>query len=79
MVHAVINEPLNKSGRATMRIKIVKCEARNAVNIGNINKFRNDAVDDFKLIDAEHDLFRGFLNSHTDLLGKKSCYYKFHK
>jgi hypothetical protein len=45
-----------------MRIKIVKCEARNAVNIGNIDKFRNEAVDDFKLMDAGHDLFRGSLS-----------------
>jgi hypothetical protein len=44
-----------------MRIKIVKCKARNAVNIGNIDKFRNEAVDDFKLMDAGHDLFRGSL------------------
>ena len=57
-----IREPLNKSGRVAMRIKIVKCEARNAVNIGNIDKFRNDAVDDYKLMDASHDLFRGSLN-----------------
>jgi len=57
-----------------MRIKIVKCEARNAVNIGNIDKFRavgdsasfpeelpagcNEAIDDFKLKDAGYDLFR---------------------
>ena len=45
-----------------MRIKIVKGEARNAVNIGNIDKFRNEAVGDFKLMDAGHDLFRGSLN-----------------
>ena len=44
-----------------MRIKIVKCEARNAVNIGNIDKFRNKAVGDFKIMDAGHDLFRGSL------------------
>jgi hypothetical protein len=44
-----------------MRIKIVKCEARNAVNIENIDKFRNEAVGDFKLMDADHDLFRGSL------------------
>jgi len=60
-----------------MKIKIVKCEARNAVNIGNIDKFRalrdsasfpeevplgcNEAIDDFKLMDAGHDLFRGSL------------------
>jgi hypothetical protein len=55
-------ESLNKSGRAAMRIKIVKCEARNAVNIGNIDKFRNEAVGDSKLMDAGHDLFRGSLN-----------------
>jgi hypothetical protein len=60
-----------------MRIKIVKCddsrdgrgramsgtiaEARNAVNIGNIDKFCNEAVGDFKLMGAGHDLFRGSL------------------
>jgi hypothetical protein len=44
-----------------MRIKIVKCEARNAVNIENIDKFRNKAVGDYKLMDAGHDLFRGSL------------------
>jgi hypothetical protein len=44
-----------------MRMKIVKCEARNAVNIGNIDKFRNEAVDDFKLMGAGHDLFRDSL------------------
>ena len=42
-----------------MRIKIVKYEARNSVNIGNINKFRNEAVGDSKLMDAGHNLFRG--------------------
>ena len=47
-----------------MRIKVVKCEARNAVNIGNISKFRNEAVGDFELMDAGHDLFR-FLNIVT--------------
>ena len=57
-----------------MRMKIIKYEARNAVNIGNIDKFCalkiadrqseevplgcNDVVDDFKLINAVHDLFR---------------------
>ena len=46
-----------------MRIKIVKCEARNAVNIGNIDKFRNKAVGDFKIMDAGHDLFRGSLSN----------------
>jgi len=45
-----------------MRIKIVKCEARNAVNIENIDKFRNEAIDDFKLMDSDHDLFRGSLS-----------------
>ena len=70
-------ELLNKSGRAAMRIKIVKCddsrdgggratsgtvaEARNAVNIGNIYKFRNEVVGDFELEDTGHDLFRGSL------------------
>ena len=44
-----------------MRFKIVKCKARNAVNIGYIYKFCNAAVDDFKLIDAVHDLIRGSL------------------
>jgi hypothetical protein len=44
-----------------MRIKIVKCEARNAVNIENIDKFRNEAVGDSKLMEADHDLFRGSL------------------
>ena len=54
-----------------------KCKARNAVNIGNIDKFRalrdsasvpeevlsgcNKAVGDFKLMDAGHDLFSGSL------------------
>jgi hypothetical protein len=42
-----------------MRIKIAKCEARNAVDTGNIDKFRNEAVGDYKLMDAGHDLFRG--------------------
>jgi len=51
-----------------MRIKIVKCEARNAVNIGNIDKFRNEAIDDFKLMDAGHDLFRGSLDIYPDYL-----------
>ena len=46
-----------------MRIKIVKCEAQNAVNIGNISKFCNEAADDFKLMDAGHDLFRGSLDA----------------
>ena len=46
-----------------MRIKIVKCKARNAVNIGNIDKFLNKAVGDFKLMDAGHDLFRGSLKN----------------
>ena len=59
-----IKEALNKPGRAAMRIKIVECEARNAVNIGNISKFRNEAVGDFELMDAGHDLFR-FLNIVT--------------
>ena len=40
-----------------MRIKTDKCEARNAVNIGNIDKFRNEPVGDFKLMGAGHDLF----------------------
>ena len=44
LYHLPFQESLNKSGRATMRIKIVKCEARNAVNIGNIDQFRNKAV-----------------------------------
>ena len=57
----LFKEPLNKSGRATMRIKIDKCETRNAVNIVNIGKFRNEAVGEFKLMDAGHDLFRGSL------------------
>jgi hypothetical protein len=60
----IIKEPLNKSGRAAMRIKIVKCEARNAVNIGNIDKFCNEAVGGFKLMDAGHDLFRGSLGDY---------------
>jgi hypothetical protein len=47
LTQSIIKEPLNKSGRAAMRIKIAKCEARNAVNIGNIDKFRNEAVGDF--------------------------------
>ena len=51
-----------------MRIKIVKCEARNAVNIGNIDKFRNEAVGDFKLMDAGHDLFRGSLIRSFDTI-----------
>ena len=45
-----------------MRIKIVKFKARNAVNIGNIDKFRNEAVGDFKLVGVGHDLFRGSLS-----------------
>jgi hypothetical protein len=50
-----------------MRIKIVKCEAQNAVNIGNIDKFCNEAVGDFKLMDAVHNLFRGSLQYTTNL------------
>ena len=62
-----------------MRFKIAKCddsmdgvgramsgttaEARNAVNIENIGKFRNEAVGalfkESKLMDASHGLFRG--------------------
>ena len=45
-----------------MSIKIVNCEARNAVNIGDIDKFRNEVVGDFKLMDAVQDLFRASLN-----------------
>ena len=44
-----------------MRIKIAKFEARNAVNTGNIGRFRNEEVGDFKLMGAGHDLFRGSL------------------
>jgi hypothetical protein len=40
-----------------MRIKIVKFKARNAVNIGNIDKFRNEEVGGFKLMGAGHDVF----------------------
>jgi hypothetical protein len=50
-----------------MGIKIVKCEARSAVNIGNICKFRNEAVGDFKLMGAGHDLFRGSLGMNPDI------------
>ena len=49
-----------------MRIKIAKCEARNAVNIENIDKFRNEAVGDFKLMGTGHDLFRGSLGYWQD-------------
>ena len=49
-----------------MRIKIVECEARNAVNLGNIDKFRNEAVganvNKSKLMETVHDLFRGSLS-----------------
>ena len=51
-----------------MRIKIAKCEARNAVNIENIDKFRNEAVGGFKLMGAGHDLFRGSLNQQCRFL-----------
>jgi len=60
-----------------MRIKIVKCKARNAVNIGNIDKFRNEAIDDFKLMGAGHDLFRGSLVIVCVVNGRASGFYCF--
>ena len=60
-----------------MRIEAVKCddsmdgvgramsattaEVRNAVYIGNICRFCNEAIGDFKLMDARHNLFGGSL------------------
>ena len=32
------------------------------MNIGNIDKFRNEAIGDFKRTDVGHDLFRGSLS-----------------
>ncbi len=46
-----------------MRFKIVNCKAQIAANSGTIGKICNAAVDDFKLIDAVHDLIRGSLTT----------------
>ena len=54
------------AGERSMRITIAKCKARNAVNIVNIDKFRNEAVcaycEESKLMGADNDLFRGSLS-----------------
>ena len=44
-----------------MRLKMVNCKAQIAANSGTIGKICNAAIDDFKLIDAVHDLIRGSL------------------
>ena len=48
-----------------MRIKIVKYETRNTVNIGNIDQFLNDSVGDFKLQGTVRDLFRFYLTTNA--------------
>lgn len=54
-----------------MKIKIVKYEARNAVKIWKIDKFRNDVVGNFIRMDAGHDVIRGSLkNKHKELIAQ---------
>ena len=42
-----------------MRFKIAKCKAQIAGNSRTIAKICNEAVGDFGLIDADHELIRG--------------------
>ena len=54
-------EPLNKSGRIKLRLKMIKIKAWNARNSRAIAKFHNAEIDYFGLKLIGHDLFRGSL------------------